>query len=212
MKSFRKKSGKIILKLVLIPLLIFFHVPHVLSQKFTIPVFPDTQTEIRYSPDMFFSQIHWIEKSKDSLHIPIVLHVGDVVDLDNYHQWDIASEGFDILDNAHIPYAIAPGNHDNQSVGRYSRKSDIENTNAALRKTEKFNAYFPYYRFKLQRGRFEPNKSDNAFYTFRAGGLDWLVLALEFGPRKSVINWAENVIEDHPHHNVILLTHYFLRA
>ncbi len=181
------------------------------GQKFTIPVFPDTQTEIRYSPDMFFSQINWIKEKADSLRIPIVLHVGDVVDLDNYHQWDIASEGFDILDYAHIPYAIVPGNHDNHSVGRYSRKVTSDNKNADLRMTEKFNAYFPVYRFKLQRGRFEPNKSDNAYYTFRAGGLDWLVMALEFGPRRGAINWAAKVIEDHPNHNVIILTHYFLR-
>lgn len=183
----------------------------VFSQTFTIPVFPDTQTEIRFSPDMFYSQINWLKEKKDSLNIPIVLHVGDVVDLNNNHEWDIASEGFDILDDAGIYYAIAPGNHDNQSVGSTSRKTETKNRNADLRMTDKFNAYFPVHRFQLQRGRLEAGKSDNAYYTFRAGGLDWLVIALEFNPRKDVINWAETIIEGHPFYNVVILTHYFLR-
>jgi hypothetical protein len=141
----------------------------------------------------------------------MVLHVGDIVDKNNYHQWEIASKGFDILDKAHIPYALALGNHDNHLVGRYSRKPIPGNKNAHLRQTDKFNSYFPVYRFEAQRGRFEAKKSDNAYYTFRAGGLDWMVVTLEFGPRREAINWAGKVIEDHPNHNVIILTHYFLR-
>jgi hypothetical protein len=182
-----------------------------LAQQFTIPVFPDTQGEIAHHPAMFFSQIKWIKAHKDSLHIPIVLHVGDMVDKNNYHQWDMVSEGFDILDNANIPYTVAVGNHDNHLVGRYSRKPIPGNKNAHLRETKKFNAYFPVYRFKAQRGRFEPNKSDNAYYTFRAGGLDWMVVTLEFGPRRGATNWAGKVIKNHPNYNVIILTHYFLR-
>lgn len=182
------------------------------SQSFTIPVFPDTQGEIEENTEMFFSQIRWIKENREELNIPIVLHVGDVVDIDNYHQWDIASEGFDILDEAHIPYAIAVGNHDTRLVGRYDRRARAGNRNANLRITDKFNSYFPVHRFKLQRGRFEENKSDNAYYTFRAGDLNWLVLTLEHSPRRSAVNWAEGVIEDYPDHNVIILTHYFLRS
>jgi hypothetical protein len=191
--------------------LIFYGLP-ACGQKFTVIVFPDTQKEIATKPEMFFSQINWIKQSRDSLSIPIVLHVGDIVDLDVYHQWEIASEGFDILDKAGIPYALAVGNHDNQSrPGKYTQNEVSGNINARLRNTQKFNSYFPVYRFHLQRGQFEPGKSDNAYYTFKAGGLNWLVLSYEFSPRRGVLNWAEKVIDDHPDYNVILLTHYFLR-
>jgi len=182
------------------------------AQTFTIPVFPDTQGEIATNPAMFFSQVNWIKENKDSLNIPFVLHVGDVVDMDNYHQWGIASEGFDLLDKAQIPYAIAVGNHDTRLVGSYDRGATPGNQNANLRITDKFNAYFPVYRFRKQRGRFEAGKSDNAYYTFRAGGLNWMVLTLEHSPRRSAVNWAERVIDEYPDHNVIILTHYFLRA
>jgi hypothetical protein len=207
--SIKYKKGIFLLALELV--LVFFYSAPSFAQKFTIPVFPDTQGEIAHNPKMFFSQIRWIKNSQDSLHIPIALHVGDIVDMDNYHQWEIASEGFDILDKAHIPYALAVGNHDNRLVGRFNRKPRPGNKNAHLRQTGKFNAYFPVYRFRNQRGRFEPKKSDNAYYTFRVGGLDWMVVTLEFGPRRGAINWAGKIIEDHPNHNVIILTHYFLR-
>ncbi|GAA4316904.1 metallophosphoesterase [Compostibacter hankyongensis] len=180
------------------------------GQKFTIPVFPDTQTEISKDPEMLFSQVNWIKEHKDSLHIPIALHVGDVVDFNNHSQWEYASEAFDILDEAGVPYAITVGNHDTHAIGLHSGSAAPGNVNANLRNTDKFNSYFPIYRFKKQRGRFEENKSDNAYYTFRAGGLDWLVLTLEFTSRRDPINWADEVVASHPSFNVIIVTHYFL--
>ncbi|MFD2146757.1 hypothetical protein [Mucilaginibacter antarcticus] len=56
---------------------------------------------------------------KDSLNIPMVLSVGDVVNYDNNANWETASTG-DVLDRANIPYAIAVGNHDTRAVGLWS--------------------------------------------------------------------------------------------
>jgi hypothetical protein len=161
---------------------------------------------------MFFSQMNWLKKSKDSLNFPMVLHVGDIVDYDNYEHWDKASEGFDILDRSGLPYALAVGNHDTEAVGEHTGSAAPGNVNANLRKTEKFNNYFPISRLTAQRGRFEPGKSDNALYTFRAGGLYWLVVTLEFEARQEVIDWANKVIPKFPTYNVIILTHFHLNA
>ncbi|WP_257670360.1 metallophosphoesterase [Parapedobacter tibetensis] len=183
---------------------------HVQAQQFTIPVFPDTQSEVGSMPEQFYSQIRWIADHKDSLHIPIVLHVGDVVNFDNHNHWEVASIGFDTLDQYRIPYAIALGNHDGEAVGRYSGSAAPGNVNQNLRKTAKFNAYFPTHRFITQRGRYEPGKSDNAYYTFKAGNTNWLVIALEFCPRMGAINWAGDIAARYDDYNVILLTHYHL--
>src|SRR5690606_24418759 len=99
------------------------------SQQFTIPVFPDTQSEVGSKHDMFYSQVQWIVNHKDSLNIPMALHVGDVVNFDNYDHWEVASIGFDTLDKYHIPYAIALGNHDGEAVGRYSGSAAPGNVN-----------------------------------------------------------------------------------
>lgn len=182
------------------------------AQKFTLPVLPDTQHEVGSKPDMFFSQINWLIQEKEKRNIPVVLHVGDVVQLDLEEEWDIASEGFDKLDAHHIPYAISTGNHDTDVYGRDVKADLNPNFDQRVRNTGKFNSYFPVYRFKNQRGRFEAGKSDNAYYTFRAGNTHWLVVTLEFCPRLAAIHWAGEVVHSHPKHNVIVLTHYYLTS
>jgi len=180
------------------------------AQKFVIPVFPDTQGEVGGKMDMFMSQLHWIAKHKDSLNIPIVLHVGDVANFDTISHWINASKGYKVLDSAGIAYAITLGNHDTEAVGGHSGSAAPGNVNQNLRKTTKFNTYFPVSRFKTQGGRYEEGKSDNAFYTFKAGGLDWMVITLEFCARKGPVDWAGTVVASHPDYNVIILTHYHL--
>ena len=181
-----------------------------IAQTFTIPVLPDTQEEVGFKPEMFYSQINWIVAKKDSLKIPFVLHVGDLVNYDNNSHYENASTGYNILDKANIPYAITVGNHDTRAVGLHSGSAAPGNVNANLRITDKFNAYFPVSRFKNQRGRWEEGKSDNAYYTFQAGGYNWLVLVLEFCARSGPVNWASQVIPQYPNHNVIILTHFHL--
>ena len=182
----------------------------VTAQKFTIPVFPDSQTEVMSRMDMFNSQMNWIVQQKDLLNIPFVLHVGDIVNYDNITHWQDASNGFGILDQANIPYAVCLGNHDTEAVGENSGSAAPGNTNLNLRKTSKFNTYFPVSRFTAQKGRYEEDKSDNAFYTFVAGGQKWMVLSLEFCARQAPLDWAESVVSLYPDHNVIVLTHYHL--
>lgn len=189
---------------------LFFGACQVWGQKFTIPVFPDTQVEIGDKPEMYFSQIDWIISKKDSLNIPFVLHVGDLVNFDNYEHYEVASQGLDKLDRHRIPYAIALGNHDTEAVGEYSGSAAPGNVNQNLRKTAKFNAYFPANRFINQRGRYEQGKSDNAYYTFKVGNTNWLVINLEFCLRLGAINWAGDIIKQYHAYNVILLTHYYL--
>ena len=182
------------------------------AQKFVIGILPDTQVEVNTKPEMFMSQMNWLAAKRDSLNMSIVLHVGDIVDFNNVIHYERASDGFKILDDAKVPYAVCLGNHDTDAVGENSGSAAPGNTNTNLRQTLRFNSYFPVERFKYQKGRFEENKSDNAYYTFKAGGLDWLVVSLEFCARKEPVEWAGKVVAEHPNHNVIILTHYHLNG
>ncbi|MBW8332313.1 MAG: metallophosphoesterase [Prolixibacteraceae bacterium] len=193
-------------------LLIVFYTPQVFAQKFTIPVMPDTQGEVGDKPEMLISQLKWIVDKKDSLNIPFVLHVGDIVNFDNHGHWQTASDCFKILDDAKMPYVLCLGNHDTEAVGENTGSAAPGNVNLNLRKTTKFNTYFPVSRLMGQQGRFEEGKSDNAYYTFKAGGLDWMIVSLEFCARLSPVRWANKVVADHPNHNVIILTHYHLNG
>jgi len=123
------------------------------AQKFVIPVFPDTHVGIPGKAEMFYYDMRWIVRQKDSLNIPFVCHVGDMVNCDNLSHWEIASQGFKVLDSAKIAYSVTLGNHDTEAVGENSGSAAPGNVNQNLRKTTKFNAYFPVSRFKAQGGR-----------------------------------------------------------
>jgi hypothetical protein len=131
--------------------------------------------------------------------------VGDVVQDNTTAQWQRASAGFKILDDAKIPYAIAPGNHDCEATPSGDGVSAGD-----LRATQLFNQYFPVSRFTLQQGRFEANKSDNAYYTFEANGFKWIVITLEYFPRLEAAKWMDGILNNYPDHNAIIVTHALL--
>lgn len=189
-----------------------FLVQSTFAQKFTIAIFPDSQYAVSHKPSLFTKQMEWLVAKKDSLNLPIVLHVGDVVNFDTIPQFQIASDAFKILDDANIDYAVCLGNHDTEAVNVDNGSAAPGDTRINIRKTTKFNTYFPVDRFKAQRGRFEEGKSDNAYYTFKAGGLNWLVMTLEFCARSQVVAWANTIIPQYPDHNVIFLTHVHLNT
>lgn len=182
------------------------------AQRFTIPVIPDSQEAITRDRGLFFRQMEWLAQKKDSLRAPIVLHVGDLVNFDSFDQWETASVGMKILDRARLPYAIAPGNHDTEAVGIESGSAAPGDVKVNLRKTAKFNYFFPAQRFSLQAERFEPDKSDNACYLFEAGGLKWMVITLEFCAREGAAQWMDQTLKSYPDRNAIVLTHYHLTS
>lgn len=182
---------------------------------FSIAIIPDTQREVKSQSDTRFShRTNWLVNNKDRLKLRYVLQVGDLTDWgerDTTH-YDRASEGLQMLEDAHICYALCPGNHDTQAVAVGGGAYDTTMTRTLVRVTPEWNNYFPPSRFPMLRGTFEEGKSDNCYHTFQAGGQLWLILALEFMPRFDAVTWARAVVENHPNHNIILLTHMFLQG
>lgn len=169
------------------------------DQHFKIVLLPDTQVYSESYPEIFQSQTNWVVDNKDS--ISFVLQQGDITNHNVPEQWEVAADALQRLDNV-VPYALATGNHDNG-----------ENGHAQTRDLTYFNTYFPYDRYSKMPhfgGAMETGKLDNYWCQFNAGGLDWLVLNLEFGPRNSVLDWANGIVASHPKHRVIINTHAYM--
>ena len=172
---------------------------------FTVVVLPDTQmytTDKFYDLDLFSVQTEWIVANEEALNIKFVLHEGDLVHRvpptpDNLEEWARAEYSMSLLDGF-VPYAIAPGNHD--GLGR-------------SRDAVELNDYFPVSKYEdlpTFGGVFEEGRIENTYHYFSAGGVDWLVLALEFGPRDLVLDWANEVVANHPYRQVMVVTHAYL--
>lgn len=173
------------------------------SSAFKIAVLPDTQNLSRSHPEIFKAQTQWIADNYQEQNIEFVVHLGDIVNNNNVPQWEVAYDAMRTLDGV-VPYSVTPGNHD---MG--------ENGSASTRDTTLFNTYFPVSDFSNTEtfgGVYpaEPDKYDNNYHTFSAGGTDWLVLSLEFGPRDPVLDWANEVVASHPNHRVIVVTHDYM--
>jgi len=168
--------------------------------KATFVLLPDTQTYAEKYPEILQSQIDYLVREKEQ--IDMVLQQGDLTQNNNDKEWQLVKDAFTKLDGQ-LPYAIVPGNHDMGSVpGKFA---DVRNTTL-------YNQYFPFAHLSTLPnfgGAFE-NKMDNTWYTMRKGRTNWLVLNLEFGPRDTVLVWADRIVKLHPNHLVIVNTHAYM--
>lgn len=172
------------------------------KDSFTIVVLPDTQNYSEKFPQHYLAQTRWIVENKRDRNVACVLHLGDVTNRNSAPEWQNAVKAMDQLDG-HLPYFMVPGNHD------YSAKGDCQDRICGL------SAAFPVAKFKdlpTFGGVYdkEPERFENSFHLFSAGGRDFLSLCLEFGPRKDVVRWANEVVSRHKQRAVILTTHAYI--
>lgn len=166
----------------------------------SIIVLPDTQFATAQAPEVLESQVTWIVDSRTARDIRFVVHEGDVTHTADRREWRRARRAFDALDGV-VPYAVTTGNHD------YRRGHEL-----AERSTD-FTDFFGIDVARAQPtfgGALSVARPENQFHTFTAGGRDWLLLTLEYLPSTDAVNWAEEILQGHPDHEVILVTHSYL--
>jgi predicted phosphodiesterase len=173
--------------------------PKPAKDSFTVVVLPDTQHYSEDHPATFHAQAEWIVENRDARRIACVLHLGDITNRSTPEEWTHAQAALRRLDG-HVPYCFVPGNHD------YSDKGVCKDRATLL------NEYFPigHYRGRQTFGGVydkEPDRMENSYHTFSAGGREFLVLGLEFGPRHDVVRWANDVVARNGNREVILITH-----
>jgi len=160
--------------------------------EFTIVALPDTQFYSQLYPDIFTSQTQWIVDNKESRNIVFVTHEGDLVQNAGVEsEWQAANNSMSLLDGV-VPYGMGPGNHDQP--------------------TDLYNDYFGYERYEAEPwygGHYE-NKNDNNFQLFSSGGIDFVMIHLEFCPSAGAIAWADGVLKNHSQRIGILTTHGYL--
>jgi hypothetical protein len=167
---------------------------------FTVVVLPDTQNYPAYFPDTFSIQTEWIRDHVDDLNIKFVIHVGDIVNSGGaQREWTNANESMSLLDGV-VPYLLILGNHD------YDKRN-----NYVL--SENYNKYFPHSRFEYYDwygGHYPSDKNNNNYGFFSVGGIEFMVMGIEWDPSNTIMAWANNTIGDNSEKSVILFTHYYM--
>lgn len=166
----------------------------------TIVALPDTQYYARDYPAIFHSQTQWIADNAAARNIAMVLHLGDITNDNDDAQWTVARQAMDRI-HLRVPYLLAQGNHDVGPSGNGSSRQTL------------MNSYFPASRMMEQPtwgGSLNNNQVENAYSLFEAGGRKWIALALEWGPRDPVLDWAGAVLEAHSDRLAIVVTHAYM--
>ena len=163
----------------------------------TLVALPDTQHYLESNPQVFRRQVEWIAAHKASHHILFVAHEGDVTSNNSAKDWVEVRSIMNVLGDAGVPYSLAVGNKD---MGEGGKAQD---------RTTRINDYFNAkdYRNSKESGFCKAGCMENSWQTFDTPWGPHLLLSLEFGPRDEVIAWAGQVITEHPHHRVIVVTH-----
>ena len=183
-----------------------------MEDDFTIVVMPDTQIytiEGRGLERYFRDQTQWIVENRDAYDIAAVIHNGDIVQrADRLYEWRVADGAMSTLEAPidlmpdGVPYIVAVGNHD--------QGPPLGTTDD----TGNYNTYFGVSRFagRAYYGGHYGRDNDESFITFNAGGLDFVVVALQFDttPSAAVLDWARQVFEQHPNAFGILDSHYIV--
>lgn len=157
--------------------------------------------------DLYRKQSNWIRDTRAEHNTKHVLWLGDLTNDNTPSQWNVASAAYSILDNAGIPYAVVPGNHDYKTptgwAGTHRRDLTWYNTVVG---PQRFASKSWYGGNMGETTDF----NENNYTYFSANGMDFLVVGLEYAPRKEAITWANKLISAHPNHRVILFTHAYL--
>ncbi len=174
--------------------------PPFVPGSWTMVLLPDTQMYAQDYPGLFTMQTHWIVKNRDRYNIRYVVTLGDITNLDTDVQWQHARDAITELDG-HVPYVLVAGNHD------YTPHGDVVHGRSGL---NKFFSPAQFRDWPSFGGAMKPNDITNSYHLFRAGGIDWIILALEWSPRNATIAWANEVLAKYPERKAILVTHAYL--
>jgi len=170
--------------------------------EFTVITLPDTQNYAQYYPQILTSQTQWIAANAKALNIQFVVGLGDIVNNgSSTAQYTNADASYRLLDNAKVPYIAAIGNHDYKDATPLTRDATV------------FNSFFGPARYAgktYYEGNFPAGSNENFYGVFNVNGTPYLVLALEFIPRDSALEWASGIIAQNPDKQIIIVTHAFL--
>lgn len=169
----------------------------------TLAILPDTQVYAMKYPQHFDAQAQFLVDNAKKLNLKYVLHEGDITNNNTLDQWDNARKSMSKLDGK-VAYGMAPGNHD------YGPNGNGATRDSHFNEDKYFGPRSPYAAQGSIGGFFEEGKTDNTWHEFEAGGKKWLAIALEWGPRDEVVEWANQVAKDHADHQLILVTHAYM--
>lgn len=198
------------------------------SYDFSIAWMTDTQylSEGEAEGKPLFGQAYreinrWIVENAEQRKIAYTAHTGDIINnwisIDNQtpeyetrarKEFQFARDTMALLVEGGMPFGITPGNHDN----KFGTSNEL------------YNEYFPPSYFDTAEdtaatgedgqpyygGSWREGDNQNHYDLVEAGGEDLILVYLGFIAGQDEIDWANQVLAEHPDRKAVLLTHEYL--
>ena len=169
---------------------------------YSFAILPDIQMLTKHYPSMIKTMPEYVNSIVDKHNIQMMITVGDLTDgASDAAGWKTAYTRISSnLNKLKIPYVPVPGNHDYDDICKKSHNLTY------------FDQYFPIStisKWDSWGGTYNGSVC-NAYYLINAGGVDYLIFALDFAPSDEVLAWCCEITEQYPNHRVIASTHGFL--
>lgn len=156
---------------------------------YSFAIVGDTQDVNISDPTNYHKIYDWIVDNKDDKKIAYTIGLGDITNNDTQAEWDRARASFDQLEAHEMRHTQVRGNHDSKTAFKNFFDAD-EYYNEDIIETYETIA--------------------NCYREFKVGKTSYLMLSLDYEPSNAAIDWANNVVEKYPDHNVIVITHGYL--
>ncbi len=181
-----------------------WHTDNTEPKDYSIVVIPDQQVLSGHYTEYLDDLYRWIAENAEKENIKFAINLGDITDYNSEPEWLLSLEALELIEGI-VPYAFVPGNHEYVIPGSYKYDG------YGYRNLTEMNKYFGnIYDDQAEFGGTYDDGVENSWHEFSACGNQYLVFALEYAPRDSVLAWASEIIEAHPYHQVILSTHSYL--
>ena len=174
---------------------------------YSFAIVGDTQTLSYKYPEHMEKIYDWLLENQESQKIEYVLGLGDITERSKDWEWENAVSYINKLNNK-IPYLLARGNHDFwDDMNRFLHNGYYEKTMDGMMEEREI-----IITEDSKTGAIETVTGDitNAYQLATIGGTDYLFMTLDFAPGDNMLEWAKEVIESHPDHRVVVITHAYM--
>ncbi|WP_041292275.1 LamG-like jellyroll fold domain-containing protein [Kineococcus radiotolerans] len=176
------------------------------SPRFTVAVLPDTQYLFdadSAEPTPVRATLRWLRENRTAQNIVFLAQLGDLTEHGSDAEIALAAqvwaEEMPTGGREDLPYSVLAGNHDVSGDDQRGSTPYLE--------------HFGPDRFRdVPTFRGASPDGYHTFHVFRAGGREWLLLAMDWRASERGTAWAAGVLDAHPTLPVILTTHDLVAA
>jgi len=166
----------------------------------TIAMLPDIQYYTKCRLSQLGAQTRWVAAKSATRNVRAALFMGDLTESNIPGEWQFVKEQVE-AGAWQVPMLLATGNHDQGRNGHTQRRATL------------LTRYFPQAPGVAQAMLADtrsPSDIENAYYRIPLERATLGVLVLEWAPRTSTVEWANEVLSRYPNDRVVIVTHAYL--